>query len=95
MEAGDRVKTLMLTVSGLQNGASEILVVDGTDVALTQGTSGTTTANGIGYSVAVSGGTATVTLTKTGDMAVAEAQTLVDGLKYRNTSEAPWRRAGP
>ena len=43
VETADKVKTLVLTVSGLQNGASEVLVVDGTDVALTQGTSGTTT----------------------------------------------------
>ena len=63
--------------------------MDGTDVTLTRGTGGTTAANGIAYSVAVTGGTATVTLSKTGGMAVTEAQTLVDGLKYRNTSEAP------
>ena len=40
VEAGDRVKTLVLTVSGLQNGAAEILVVDGTDVTLTGGPAG-------------------------------------------------------
>ena len=89
VEATDRVQALTLTVSGLQNGSAEILVVDGTNVTLTGGTSGTTAANGIAYSVAVTGGTATVTLSKTGGMAVTEAQTLVDGLKYRNTSEAP------
>ena len=37
----------------------------------------------------MTGGTATVTLSKTGGMAVTEAQTLVDGLKYQNTSEDP------
>ena len=71
----------------------EILVVDGTNVALT-GDQRDDDGNGIGYSVAVTGGTATVTLSKTGGMAVAEAQTLVDGLKYRNTSEDPLGSAG-
>ena len=35
VEATDKVKTLTLTVSGLQNGSAEILVVDGTNVTLT------------------------------------------------------------
>ena len=69
VEAADKVQTLMLTVSGLQNGASEILVVDGTDVALT-GDQRDDDGNGIAYSVAVTGGTATVTLSKAGGMAV-------------------------
>ena len=89
VEEGDRVKTLVLTVSDLENGPDEILVVDGTSVALVDGANGTTAANGIDYSVTVSGGTATVTLTKTGDMTVAEAEALVDGLAYENTSNDP------
>ncbi|TVS18283.1 MAG: hypothetical protein EA424_11215, partial [Planctomycetaceae bacterium] len=89
VEAADRVQTLVLTVSGLENGADEILVVDGTNVALIDGANGTTAASGIDYGVTVSGGTATMTLTKTGDMTVAEAEALVDGLKYENTSQDP------
>jgi len=89
-EATDKVRTLVLTVAGLQNGAHETLVVDGRSVALTNGTAGITTATGINYSVALVGGTATVTLSMAGDMTVAQAQTLVDGLKYQNASEAPW-----
>jgi hypothetical protein len=88
-EAGDKLRTLVLTVAGLQNGSHETLVVDGRSVAMTNGTSGITTATGINYSVAVAGGTATVTLTKAGDMTVAQAQTLVNGLKYQNASEDP------
>jgi flagellar basal body rod protein FlgG len=89
VEAGDSVQTLMLTVSGLQNGADEILVVDGTEVSLTDGAAGTTTDNGIDYSVSVIGGTATVTLSKDGDLTVSEAQALIDGLQYRNASDDP------
>src|SRR5690606_23006170 len=59
----------------------------GTDVALTHGNSGTLT--GIGsYSVAVTSGTATVTvsgMTRTN----AEMGTLIDGIAYVNTSDDP------
>jgi len=89
-EATDKVRTLVLTVAGLQNGSHETLVVDGRSVPLTNGTTGITTATGINYSVAVASGKATVTLTMAGDMTVAQAQTLVNGLKYQNASEDPW-----
>jgi hypothetical protein len=89
VEAGDEVKTLTLTVAGLQNGADEILNVDGTDVALTHLNSLTTAANSYDVSVTVSAGTATVTITKVGDYTAAEAETLVDALAYENTSDDP------
>ncbi|NWL78815.1 hypothetical protein DM872_18380 [Pseudomonas taiwanensis] len=90
VEAGQTITGLTLTVSNLANGASEILRIDGTDIILVNGTSGTTTGgNGIGYSVSVSGGTATVTLTSAGGLSAANAQTVIDGMSYRNSSEAP------
>jgi hypothetical protein len=89
VEAADEVKTLTLTVAGLQNGADEILNIDGTDVALTHLNSLTTAANSYDVSVTVSGGTATVTITKVGDYTAAEAETLVDALAYENTSDDP------
>ncbi|WP_216594969.1 Ig-like domain-containing protein [Comamonas testosteroni] len=88
VEAGQTITGLTLTVGNLANGASEILRIDGTDIALANGASGTTGGNGIGYSVSVSGGTATVTLTHAG-LSTASAQTVIDGMTYRNSSEAP------
>jgi hypothetical protein len=90
VEAGQTITGVTLTVSNLADGASEIFRVDGTDIVLTNGTSGTTTGgNAIGYSVSVVGSTATVTLTKAGGLSAATAQTVVDGMSYRNASEAP------
>ncbi len=89
VEDGQSITGLSLTVANLADGASEILTIDGTDIALTNGTSGTTTGgSAVGYSVTVVGGTATVTLTSAG-LSTANAQTLVDGISYRNSSEAP------
>ncbi|WP_167598988.1 Ig-like domain-containing protein [Comamonas sp. A23] len=89
IEAGQAITGLALTVGNLANGASEILRIDGTDIALVNGASGTTGGNGIGYSVSVSGGTATVTLTIAGGLGTANAQAVIDGMTYRNSSEAP------
>ncbi|WP_313025717.1 DUF4347 domain-containing protein [Pseudomonas lopnurensis] len=89
VEDGQSITGLSLTVANLADGASEILTIDGTDIALTNDTSGTTTGgSAVGYSVTVVGGTATVTLTSAG-LSTANAQTLVDGITYRNSSEAP------
>jgi len=93
VEAGQSITSVTLTVNFVSNGASEILILDGsaTEITLTDGTSGTTpagTGHEIAYSVSVSGNTATVTLTKT--MTGAEwASVLNDTLKYKNTSENP------
>lgn len=87
IEAGQSIKALTLTIANLADGASETLVVDGTSVALTSGTSGTTASHGFAYSVSVTGTTATVTLSKTDT--TANWQTLVNGLGYKNTSSDP------
>jgi hypothetical protein len=90
IEAGQTITGLTLTVSNLADGASEIFSVDGTDIALTNGTSGTTTGgNAIDYSVSVTGSTATITLTVAGGLSSASAQSVVDGMGYRNASETP------
>ncbi|MHC5351540.1 Ig-like domain-containing protein [Metapseudomonas furukawaii] len=88
VEAGQSITGLTFSVSGLIDGASEILSIDGTEIALVNGASGTTSVNGIGYSVSLVGGTATITLTSAG-LATATAQGVVDGMTYRNGSEAP------
>jgi hypothetical protein len=89
VESGQSIVGLTLTVSNLVNGADEVLTIDGTAIALTTGTSGTTSGNALNYSVSVSSGTATVTLGTGAGINTAAAQTLVDGIAYRNASEAP------
>ncbi|APU32758.1 hypothetical protein UYA_03075 [Ectopseudomonas alcaliphila JAB1] len=89
VESGQTITGMTLSVSNLADGSSEILRIDGTDIALTNGTSGTTAGNGIGYSVSLVGGTASITLTKAGGVSAAVAQTVVDGMSYRNGSDAP------
>ena len=89
VEAGQTITRLDLTVSNLGNGAAEQLTIDGTTFSLTNGTTGTTATNGMTYNVTVAGSTATVTLTRAAGVAVANVQTLVDGIAYRNTSQTP------
>ena len=88
VEAGQTIEGLTLTVTNVADGSSEIVNVDGTAIALTNGTSGTTATNSLSYSVSVSGTTATLSLTG-GTMSTAAAQTLIDGMSYQNNSEAP------
>jgi hypothetical protein len=79
------VDELQITLSNVSDGASEIIVIDGENITLTDANTGTTAANSYDYSISLSGTTVSVTLTTTGT-SVAEAQNLVDGLAYRNTS---------
>ncbi|ABF61900.1 Hypothetical protein yeeJ (plasmid) [Ruegeria sp. TM1040] len=88
VEIGDRITGLTLTVTNLADSASEILSIDGSDVALTDGNSVTTATNSLSVSVNVSGTTATVSFTGA-TLSAAQAQTLVDGLTYRNLSDNP------
>lgn len=89
VEGGQRLTELRLNVEHIANGMHEILVIDGTDVALTNGTTGITGFRAIDYSVTVAGDTAMVNLTKIGGMSEADVSALVNGLEYKNTSHAP------
>ncbi|MCE5983706.1 DUF4347 domain-containing protein [Pseudomonas sp. LF19] len=89
LEAGQNIDQLILTVGNLGNGSDELLVVDGTTIVLLNGTTGTTASNSMSYLVNITGSTATVTLSKVGGITTAATQTLVDGLAYRNSSQAP------
>ncbi|MFG6456458.1 DUF4347 domain-containing protein [Pelomonas nitida] len=89
VESGQTITSLTFTVSNVSDGANEIIATDGSTFALTNGNSGTTATNSVSYSVSVSAGTATVTLTKAGGLSTAATQTLVNGMTYRNSSEAP------
>ncbi|WP_207886630.1 Ig-like domain-containing protein [Pseudomonas sp. 30_B] len=88
VEAGQSIIGLTFTVSGLSDGASEILRIDGTDIALVHGASGLTAGSGIAYSVSLVGGTASVTLSHAA-LSVASAQGVIDAMSYRNASDAP------
>ncbi len=89
IEDGQSITALTITVGNLSDGASEVLKVDGTDIALTNEASGTTTGNAVSYSVSVSGGTATVTVSKSSGITAALMQTIINAITYQNTSETP------
>src|SRR5204863_92678 len=88
IEAGQTITSLTFTVGNVTNGTSEIINIDGSAIQLVAGT-GTTTTNGMSYTVTVSGGTATVVLTKVAGISSANAQTLVNNMSYENTSQDP------
>ena len=82
VDTGQTITGLTFTVSGLDGTSNEKITVDGTEFSLTNATSGSTTANNVGYSVAVTGSNATVTLTHAG-LSATQSKTLVEGLAYR------------
>ncbi len=85
IETGQTISGLTLTVSGLLDGANEVIVIDGSTITLGANSSGTTATNGLAYSATLSGGTATLVLSA-GSLSTAAAQTLVNGITYQNTS---------
>ncbi|TRO14970.1 DUF4347 domain-containing protein, partial [Ectopseudomonas mendocina] len=89
IETGQSITGMTLSVTNLADGSDELLLVDGTSIALLNGNSGTTASNGISYSVSVFSGTATITLSSAGGISATTAQTVVDGMAYRNSSDAP------
>ncbi|MGC4059845.1 MAG: DUF4347 domain-containing protein [Aquabacterium sp.] len=86
IESGQTITGLTFTVSGLVDGANEVIVVDGKSIALGAASSGTTTTNGMTYNVSITSGTATIALTKSAGISTANAQTLVNGITYQNTN---------
>ena len=89
IEAGQTITALQLTVTNVADGASEILNVDGSDIALVNGAPVTTATDGMTATVSVTGTTATVTLTKAAGISTAAAASLVDAITYRDTSHNP------
>ena len=88
VEAGQSITGMTFQVSNLADGGAEYLSVDGTAITLTDGAAGTTTTNGLSYSVSVVGGLATITLTSAGGVSIAAAQSIIDGAAYGNDSDA-------
>lgn len=86
-ESGQAISALTLTVSGLGDGASETLNIDGTAISLVAG-SGTTT-SGYHYTVTVDGKLATVIINGDGGIAASNAAALINSLAYANSSQSP------
>ncbi|MGE5641339.1 MAG: putative Ig domain-containing protein, partial [Clostridia bacterium] len=85
VEAGQAIGGLDFTVAGLLDGANECVVVDGTTISLGASSAGTTS-GGIGYSVTLSGATATVSLAPATPLAPAAAEALVNAIAYVDTN---------
>ena len=88
VEAGQSITALTLSVAGLADGASERLVIDGSDVLLVDGNSGVT-AGGLSYSVSVSNGVANISLSSSSGLSISAAAALIDGIGYANDSIRP------
>jgi len=88
VEAGQTITALEFTVANVAN-STEQLAIDGGNIALVNGATGVTATNTLIFSVSVTAGTATVTLSKTAGLSVATVATVVNGVAYRNTSQDP------
>ncbi|WP_346308847.1 tandem-95 repeat protein, partial [Limnohabitans sp.] len=87
-ESAQKFQSLSLTVQGVQDGSSEKLLIDGTDIALVAGTAGPST-HGWTATVSVAGGSVTITLSNADGASASELQTLVDGVRYTNAHATP------
>ena len=86
VESGQTITGLTFTVGGLADSANETVQVDGTTIALGAGSTGTTAANQLGYTVTVNGTTATVALANAGGVSTATADAVIDGISYQDTN---------
>jgi hypothetical protein len=86
VEAGQNTIGLSFTVGGLLDGASECVVVDGSAITLGANSVGVTATNGMGYTVNIVAGTATVTLSKPAGVSAANINALINGITYQNTN---------
>ncbi|QDS87625.1 Cadherin domain protein [Rosistilla ulvae] len=89
IDTGDQITSLQFSVDGLQNGEHEILHVDGDTIVLIDEFTATTLANRYDVAVNVVGGTARVSVSKTGSFTTTSGEELVDSLRYENKSESP------
>ena len=88
IEAGQTFTSLTLTVTNVTEANSEVLTIDGSDVALGNGNAVVTTGNGLTVNVSVAAGVATVSFTGASLSAAALAG-IVDAITYRNLSDNP------
>jgi hypothetical protein len=89
IETGQTIDQIVLAVTNVADGAAEVLTIDGSDLALTNGNSVLTAGNGMSAAVSLAGSTATVTVSRPGGISAGAMQALLDALGYRNTSQDP------
>jgi hypothetical protein len=94
-ESAQNIKQLVLTVSNVEGaGTTDHLSIDGTDVFMTDGNTKVGANYGVSISVALLGGTATVTISKpVGDIPAVGVVSIVDGLTYTNDAVGPGETA--
>ncbi|MCP4234421.1 MAG: hypothetical protein GY770_12675, partial [Aestuariibacter sp.] len=87
VESGQTIEQIVLTVTNVTDGSDETITIDGSVVFLTNGDNDTT-GSGYDYMVDVIGNTATITIDTVG-ASVVDAQNLIDGFSYQNSSQNP------
>ena len=88
VEASQTISAFTVIVQNAADSASEVLNIDGTDIQIAVGSSGTTSGNSLSYSVVSSGGNLEVRLTG-GTLTGAQVDTIINGITYSNTSDNP------
>ncbi|MFZ0409638.1 MAG: hypothetical protein WAM11_16235, partial [Cyanobium sp.] len=84
-EADQTILGLGISISGLRDGSSEILSIDGTTISLGSNSAGITSAHGLAYTVCLSGSSATMSFSRTSGLSSRNAASLLKGLTYQNT----------
>ena len=82
-EGGQNIRLITFTVSGLADGASERLTIDGSTIALVNNTTVTTSGLGLSVTVTVIGNTATITVSSAG-ITAATANGVLNGITYQD-----------
>ena len=88
VEDGQTIQSFSITISNVNDGIEERVYVDGSVVLLLSGALGTTSNNSLFFTVSYAGSTATISFSG-GDLSSNDFQTLIDELKYENTSDNP------
>lgn len=90
VEADQKFQSVVLSVSNVSDGSSEILRIDGSDVSLFNANALTTANLGLQITVSVSGGVATVSINKgSPHVDAASMRTMLNAMTYRDTSDNP------
>ena len=87
-EAGQNIRLITFTVSGLADGASERLTIDASTIALVNNTTVTTSGLGLSVTVTVIGNTATITVSSAG-ISAATANGVLNGITYQDGPRPP------
>jgi hypothetical protein len=85
IENGQSIVGMTFTVNGLLDGTNESIVVDGKTITLGTASTGTTTSNGLSYTVTIVNDTATVALTSSG-ISSSVANSVINSISYQDTN---------